>query len=224
MAISRHAYSLIALPDSREFAQAVRHGIHGTLYHLQGTGKPREHRADGTNFTFVPSRCLHGASWVAKLHSVQVNADRRDHDTWLTWLSPRVRLTGSSGAGKPRALRSVPTTRCSLTSYVISSMSPGLIPRVRTTRGTPTSSSVQSHSRTRTERRRSSGSTSTSAIASCSRPSRAAIGSKPPSLSRWRRADAPGDGRPGHGGLGCGHVRGEGSGRALRAQPAGLRA
>ena len=42
----------------------------------------------------------------------------------------------------------------------------------------------RSHSRTRTERRRSSGSTSTSAIASCSRPSRAAIGSKPSSLSR----------------------------------------
>jgi len=37
---------------------------------------------------FVPCRCLHGESWVAKLHSVQVNADRRDDDTWLTWLSP----------------------------------------------------------------------------------------------------------------------------------------
>ena len=51
------------------------------------------------NFTFVPSRCLHGASSVAKLHSVQVNADRRDDDTWLTWLSPLPRLTGSSGVG-----------------------------------------------------------------------------------------------------------------------------
>src|SRR5271157_3951300 len=113
MAISRHAYSLIALPDSPEFAQAVRHRIHGTLYHLQGTAKPREHRAEGTNFTSVSSRCLHGASSVAKLHSVQVNADRRDDDTWLTWLSPLPRLTGSSGAGKPQALRSAPITRCS---------------------------------------------------------------------------------------------------------------
>src|SRR5271165_5371312 len=65
------------------------------------------------NLPFGPSRCLHGASWVGKLHSVQVNADRRDHDTWLTWLSPRVRLTDSAGAGKPRARRSVPTIRCS---------------------------------------------------------------------------------------------------------------
>src|SRR5208337_4324764 len=65
------------------------------------------------NFTFVPSHCLHGASSVAKLHSVQVNADRRDDDTWLTWLFPLPRLTGSSGAGKHQAPRSVPTTRCS---------------------------------------------------------------------------------------------------------------
>src|SRR5271157_2033271 len=65
-------------------------------------------------------------------------------------------------------------------------MSPGLIPQGRTTRRTPTSSSAQSHSRTRTDRRRSSGSTSTSAIASCSRRSRAVIGSKPPrSLSEY---------------------------------------
>src|SRR5208337_1338111 len=113
LAISRHAYSLIALRDSPEFAQAVGHGVHRTLYHLQRTAKPREHEADDANFTFVPSRCLHGASSVAKLHSVQVNADRRDDETWLTWLSPRVRLTGSSGAGNHQALRSAPTTRCS---------------------------------------------------------------------------------------------------------------
>src|SRR5208283_2001843 len=100
MAISRHAYSLIALPDSPEFAQAVGHGVHRTLYHLQRTAKPLEHQANEANFTFVPSRCLHGARSVAKPHSVQVNADRRDDDTWLTWLSPLPRSTGSSGAGK----------------------------------------------------------------------------------------------------------------------------
>src|SRR5208337_2888567 len=88
-------------------------GTLGGPFRLPGTVKPRKNQTDGTNFTFVPSRCLHGASSVAKLHFVQVNADRRDDDTWLIWLSPLPRLTGSSGAGKLRALRSVPTTRCS---------------------------------------------------------------------------------------------------------------
>src|SRR5208337_4428218 len=37
MAISRNADSLIAPSDFPEFAPAVGHGVHGTLYHLQGT-------------------------------------------------------------------------------------------------------------------------------------------------------------------------------------------
>ena len=40
------------LPES---APAARRGVHGILYHLPGTVKPREHEANGTNFTF----CLH---------------------------------------------------------------------------------------------------------------------------------------------------------------------
>src|SRR5208337_1471999 len=105
------------LPRGSGLREATRPFWHpGTLggpFRLPGTVKPREHQADGTNFTFVPCRCLNGASSVAKLHSVQVNADRRDDDTWLTWLSSLPRLTGSSGAGKLRAPRSVPITRCS---------------------------------------------------------------------------------------------------------------
>src|SRR5271166_695198 len=83
------------------------------LAHVSRETSARERQANGADSTFVPSRCLHGASSVAKLHSVQVNADRRDDDTWLTWLSSLPRLTGSSGAGKLRAPRSVPITRCS---------------------------------------------------------------------------------------------------------------
>ena len=94
------------LPRGSGLREATRPFWHpGTLggpFRLPGTVKPREHQADGTNFTFVPCRCLNGASSVAKLHSVQVNADRRDDDTWLTWLSSLPRLTGSSGAGKLR--------------------------------------------------------------------------------------------------------------------------
>ena len=44
-------------------------GTLGGPFRLSGTVKPREHQADGTNFTFVPCRCLHAASSVAKLYS-----------------------------------------------------------------------------------------------------------------------------------------------------------
>ena len=153
------------------------------------------------------------------------HANRRDDDTWLTWLSPLPRLTGSSALGSIGRAE-----RANYSMFLNELCDLFDVPRPDPARSGRREEclrlrAAQSHSRTRTARRRSSGSTSTSAIASCSRPSRAAIGSKPPSLSRCRRiGGCAGDGRPGHGGLGCGNVRGEGASRALRAQPAGLRA
>src|SRR5208283_5569355 len=88
-----------SLPESPQ-----RPGVVSTGFSITSQGRSNRGITKRTARTshFVPSRCLHGAKSVAKLHSVQVNADRRDDDTWLTWLFPRVRLTGSSGAGKHR--------------------------------------------------------------------------------------------------------------------------
>ena len=89
-----------SLPESPQ-----RPGVVSTGFSITSQGRSNRGSTKRTARTsrFVPSRCLHGAKSVAKLHSVQVNADRRDDDTWLTWLSPLPRLTCSSGAGKLRA-------------------------------------------------------------------------------------------------------------------------
>ncbi len=46
----------------------------GGPFRLPGTVKPREHQADGTNFTFVPCCCLHGASSIAKWSVSQITS------------------------------------------------------------------------------------------------------------------------------------------------------
>ena len=45
---------LSLLSFSARIPPAARRGVHGILYHLPGTVKPREHEANGTNFTFCP--------------------------------------------------------------------------------------------------------------------------------------------------------------------------
>ncbi len=156
----------------------------------------RGQRANYLARQFVSPRWLHGAIPAGKLHSVQVNADCRDDETWRTWLSPIRRWKGSSVLGS-LGRRGTCQLLDVLERAVRSSRGPPARPggarrreerlRLRTAR---------CRSPIRTERPRSSGSTSTSATASCSRPSRAATGRGARAVRAHRRRRGCGAGRP----------------------------